>query len=711
MKRARYQLKVARRAIRHHIIFTIIVCCVTALVTVIGVVSIWVEFLRRVNLYLLFLFLPALAVFIIHTVIVQPKIRQTLSLVGHELSMLRKDREKLIKFNASIIAIAENLHPSKVLQRVIKELVRLHGADMCLILQFQEHSRSFVPISQYSLSDTTIDIESMNVFLQRLSLHVESNLKPRIIKLGANEENDRFMINAFGNGYKWVLIVPMVYNRKTHGVIVIHSTSGESADILKTELTRIIAHQSAVAFSHAQLFQKTQDEIRKRAETEDELYQIAFHDSLTGLPNRSFFLDQLNRAFGRARREKRYLFAVAYFDCDNFKIINDSLGHQAGDEVLCEITDRIKRELRPTDIFARIGGDEFVILFEGLSNIEDVRYAIDRIQRVVLTPMQVMGKDLVISISMGVALSNERYRHPQELIRDADIAMYRAKMSEKGSFEIFDREMRAHIVRHMDIETKLRGAIDGKELTTVFQPIFSLKTGSLAGFEALVRWQTSDGSIYPDEFIPVAEGCGLVSQIDKLSLYNGLAQLRDWMDCGRIGEDVFLSVNLSSCHFEKKDVSFSWISEALVENRIRPGQLHLEITETSMMRSIEEAADHVRNLKEIGLKVKVDDFGTGYSSLTYLARLNADSIKIDKSFVMNIEDEGNQAIVKSIVSLSKEMGMDCIAEGVEAQLHADFLKRIGCEYGQGYYFGKPLHAHEISHELFTNASRISSETD
>lgn len=683
-------MKVTHMLIRRHLVAAWVLLPAAAVSAGVSITAAWSGDFRSVAVYLAAGMLPVMCGFAFLSVLLHRRTRDTLKLAGDELFSLRKDREQLIKFNASIISIAENLHPSKVLQRVTQELIDLHSADLCLILQFQEHSRSFVTISQYARSKRDIDLDSLNVFLRVLGVSDDSALKPRIIKQGSNETNDRYMDNVFGGAVPWVLMVPMVYQGRSLGVIVIHSDNDGPTDILRTELTRVVAHQAAVALNHAQLFQKAQDEIRKRAETEDELYQIAFHDSLTGLPNRSFFLDRLNRAFGRGKRDEDFFYAVVYFDCDNFKYINDSLGHQAGDEVLCQITDRIKEELRPSDTFARIGGDEFVILFEGLTKTEDVYFVLSRIQKKAVLPMEVMGKELVVSVSIGVALCHSHYSHPQELLRDADIAMYRAKMRSKGSFEIFDKDMRATIVRHMEVESRLRRALEFGELSTVYQPIVDLSTEELAGFEALVRWNSESGDMYPDEFIPVAEKCGLVGRIDRFTMMNALSQLQSWMNQGLVGDRFFLSVNLSSSHFEQKAPSFEWIAEAIEQFGIRPRQLHLEITETSMMKNIHEASSRVKYLKSLGVEVKVDDFGTGYSSLTYLARLNADSIKIDKSFVMNLAHEGNQAIVRSIISLSKDMGMSCVAEGVETAEHLEFLRSLGCQYGQGYFFSKPV---------------------
>ncbi len=442
------------------------------------------------------------------------------------------------------------------------------------------------------------------------------------------------------------------------------------------------------------------EDITLRKATESELKHQAFHDPLTSLPNRMLFLDHLHMALERSKRRKGYLFAVLYLDLDRFKIINDSLGHNIGDELLAAVSFILQESVRGMDTVARFGGDEFAILLE---DIEAPREAVKIARRIlsdISTPFHLQGHEVFTSASIGIVLVTEGYERPESILRDADTAMYRAKEHGKSRFKVFNQRMHEEALRTLELETDLRKASDARELYVNYQPIVDLENWRIAGFEALLRWKHARlGPIGPDEFIPLAEDTGLIFPIGREVLANACDEAVRWnamlSRLPRNGaKPPHVSVNISGKQL-MQPMLIGEVESILEESGLDPKLLKLEITENVLMEHIALAEGMLARLRRIGIGLSMDDFGTGYSSLSYLRQFPIDTIKIDKDFISAaIHDKESEAIVSTVISLGHSLGLDVVAEGVETQEHLALLRLHGCRYAQGYLFSRPISPEE-----------------
>jgi diguanylate cyclase (GGDEF)-like protein/PAS domain S-box-containing protein len=437
---------------------------------------------------------------------------------------------------------------------------------------------------------------------------------------------------------------------------------------------------------------QTQD-ITDRKRAEEQLLHDAFHDALTGLPNRSLFIDHLKLAIARRQRDLEQNFAVFFLDLDRFKVINDSLGHMLGDQLLVGIARRLEMCLRPGDTVARVGGDEFTILLEGVKDEAEAITVAERIQKELALPFYLSGREVFTTASLGIAPGSTDYALPEEVLRDADTAMYRAKSLGKARHEVFDKEMHAVAMNLLQMETDLRGACERGEFFVQYQPIVSLDDFGVRGFEALVRWHHPErGVISPMDFIPVAEESGQVVVIGQWALHEACRQMQRWQERFPSDPPLFISVNLSGRQFAQPDL-IEQVTSILGETGLDPKSLKLEITESVVMENIDTATEMLRQLRALGVQLSIDDFGTGYSSLSYLHRFPIDTLKVDRSFVMRMADNNeNIEIVRTILMLAQNLGMDVVAEGVETREQLALLRKLGCEYGQGFLFSKPADA-------------------
>ncbi|MCA1565108.1 MAG: PAS domain S-box protein [Acidobacteria bacterium] len=443
-------------------------------------------------------------------------------------------------------------------------------------------------------------------------------------------------------------------------------------------------------------------DIAERKHTEAKLLHNAYHDALTGLPNRNLFTDHLETAVERARRDDEFVFAVLFLDLDRFKNVNDSLGHTVGDQLLVALSRRLQHCLRPTDVVARLGGDEFSILLNdiGAQPGEAVALA-ERVQRELMQPFNLGGHEVFTTASIGIALSTTGYETPEAVLRDADTVMYRAKAQGKARHEVFDQNMHARVVALLRLENDLRRAVERDELRLQYQPIVSLDTGRISGFEALARWQHPElGLIPPGDFIPVAEEIGVIVELGQWVLEEACRQMRVWQLISPQHNRLKLSVNLSSRHFVQPDL-YERIVEVLTETGLAPAALQLEITESVLMENAHTVVPLLSRLRELGVELAIDDFGTGYSSLSYLSRLKPiHTLKIDRSFIsMGGDDHENSEIVRTIVMLAKNMGKVVVAEGIETAEQLARLRTLNCDYGQGYLFSRPQDPFEIERRL------------
>ena len=435
----------------------------------------------------------------------------------------------------------------------------------------------------------------------------------------------------------------------------------------------------------------SQTDITQSRVAVEQLRHDALHDKLTGLPNRAFLLEKLEKLFELAKQQRDYLFAVVFVDLDRFKTINDSLGHLVGDQLLLEFTKRVNTGLREEDTFARLGGDEFTIVVEGIQGLSDATKVARRIQSQLEQPFKLQGQEVFVTASIGIAPSTNNYDQVEELLRDADTAMYQAKAKGKARYIVFEPNMHLDAVTTLELENDLRRAIERQEFQLFYQPIVQLSNRKVIGFEALLRWQHPEkGLISPEKFIPLAEETGLIVPIGWWVMEQASRQMRQWQEKYEVASSMAVSINVSPRQLEGIDIS-NCIKKILEKTALSPGCLRLEITESTIIDNIDQTVSLFKQLKALGIKLSMDDFGTGYSSLSYLNRLPIDTLKIDRSFVNKLEKEPeNIKLIQTIVNLAKNMQVNVIAEGVETSDQLIQLKELNCEYGQGYLFSKPV---------------------
>jgi len=458
-------------------------------------------------------------------------------------------------------------------------------------------------------------------------------------------------------------------------------------------------------------------DVTQRKRAEEMLAHNALHDSLTGLPNRDLFLDRLQHALTRARRHSDYKLAVLFVDVDEFKVVNDSLGHAAGDELIFQISQRLGANFRETDTLARpamaseadattnshglarMGGDEFTVLLEDVASPSDAIRVAQRIQQRLTIPFEISGQNLVIASSVGVALNDNSYEQAADMMRDAEIAVYRAKQNGKARCEVFDPAMHSSAVRRLKLETDLRLGMERGELLVYYQPIVSLASGRIVGFEALSRWQRPEGMISPADFIPVADETGLILPINRSLLLEACQQLRSWQNQYECDPPLTMSVNITPRQFALPDLAKE-IGAILETTGVAACTLHLEIMETIAMGNADRALDVLSELKGLGVCLSIDDFGIGYSSLSRLPKFPVDALKIDRVFISNMHlDRGSFEIVRLIIMLAHSVGLKVVAEGTETEEQIWELKQLGCEMAQGYLYSPPTDARSASELL------------
>jgi diguanylate cyclase (GGDEF)-like protein/PAS domain S-box-containing protein len=481
---------------------------------------------------------------------------------------------------------------------------------------------------------------------RELTAHLEAN-SPRF-------ESEHRMLHRDGS-YRWV------WNR---GIAL------RAAD----EVVRVVGLQTDITHLKQVETQQTQDSV---------------FDPLTGLPNRVALMERLRHAGEMASLNPDYLVSILFIDLDRFKMINDSLGHAIGDQLLCEISDCLSACVRPNDTVSRLGGDEFVILLEDIKTQDNATMIAQRILQALTNPFNLGEREIFMSASIGITFSLDGFHRPEDLLRDADLAMYRAKVQGRGRYAIFHPKMYSSAVALLEMETDLRRAVDRQELELYYQPIVSLRSNRLVGFEALIRWHhPQQGLISPAQFVPIAEETGLIGPMGRWILRQACTQLRQWQIQFPDWPPLTVNVNLSSKQFSPH--LSQQVEQILAETGLEAQYLKLEITESVLMSHAESAIATLTQLKQLGIQLAIDDFGTGYSSLSYLHRLPIDTLKVDRSFIQRVDSDGEQlAIVRTIITLAWNLGMEVVAEGVETRKQLAQLQSLRCEYAQGYLFSKP----------------------
>ncbi|MGQ0675688.1 MAG: putative bifunctional diguanylate cyclase/phosphodiesterase [Rhodospirillales bacterium] len=456
-------------------------------------------------------------------------------------------------------------------------------------------------------------------------------------------------------------------------------------------LTRAVAKRDAAG--RAVRIAGSQTDVSDRHWQREQLAFDAFHDGLTNLPNRALFLDRAGQALAAGRRRQGSGAAVLALDVDRFKLVNDSLGHGAGDEFLTVLARRLESCLREGDTLARVGGDDFAILVGQADGVDQAMTIAERVRAMTGAPIVLDGQEIFVSLCIGIAVASARVRSPDELLRDAFLALYRAKALGTGRVEMFDQGLHARAVKRLKLDSDLRRAVERDEFDAYYQPIVALDTGRILGFEALARWVRGErGPVSPAEFIPAAEDAGTIVEIGRRITAAAATQLADWQRRGLAGPETAVNVNISAKQFSQTDL-VGEIRGVLVRTGLAPGRLKLELTESAIMENPELARSILIQLRELGVRLCVDDFGTGYSSLSYLHRFPFHTLKIERSFIARIaERQSEQTLIKTIVELGLALGLEVVAEGVETDEQRRQLLALKCAIGQGYLFAPPVPA-------------------
>ncbi|HKK00477.1 MAG TPA: EAL domain-containing protein [Desulfotignum sp.] len=449
------------------------------------------------------------------------------------------------------------------------------------------------------------------------------------------------------------------------------------------------------------------DDISERKKFEAQMLHQSFHDPLTGIPNRALLMERISRSLERCKRRRDYQFAVLMIDLDNFKSVNDSIGQLAGDKFLIQFSDQIRHCIRSTDTIARMGGDEFAVLLEEFKGPREVFKVAKRIFNVGKSSFFIERNEITISASIGVVIKTKSYDRAENILRDADIAMYRAKENGKSSFRVFKQKMHKMTLASIKMQNELRHAIFNNELVLFYQPIISVSEQQLLGFEALVRWHHPDkGMLGPNLFIPLAEETDLILPLGRFVIQEACRQLKQWHETIPGGENLTMNINVSTKQFMDGELT-GFIIKTLEEHRLTPQYLNLEITESLITKNAKSMMSKLAVLKKHGINVLLDDFGTGYSSLSYIQDFQIDSIKIDRSFINDMDrDGGSIEIVKTILALCRNLGLGVVAEGIERKTQFNLLKELNCEKIQGFYFSKPVDKIKAAH-LIKNGITIS----
>lgn len=605
--------------------------------------------------------------------------------------------------NQVVQAMRETLVLEEVMQAMVDSLHQILKVDRCGVLK----PTPDLILTVRCLSTQTADRDSYLGISCDACTQYWPHLKTQgqlVLKAGDPSFAAEVASYFATSGTQSMLLTTLSYHHTHYGVLSLQQVShNRQWTGVELSLVQAVAEQCAIALYQVGLYQQAQKELTQRRRIEDQLRYDAFHDALTGLPNRALFLDRLNHALQIALRHRSQgetngtrSFAVLFLDLDNFRIINDSLGHDAGDYLLKVVADRLNQCLRSGDTLARTSGDEFAVLLEDIVGIDDITHIVDSIHATLKPPIVIESQEMFVSACIGVVLNGSDYGDASQFLRDADTAMYQAKGQGRGQYQIFNESMHVQVKERLQLENNLRRAIIRQELTLAYQPVLHLPSGHIRGFEALVRWcDPHYGLRPPSHFIPIAEQTGLILPIGQWVLENACRQLRHWIDTYPALDQAHMAVNLSAKQFAQPDL-LELVHQSLAAVNLQGRHLRLEVTESALLENEELAFSILNQIRKRQIQVAIDDFGTGYASLSYLLRFPKDVLKIDKSFVSYLENNlEHQEIIKMILTLGHNLGLEVVGEGIETPEQAAFLTQHGCLHGQGYWFYPPLSPTEV----------------
>jgi diguanylate cyclase (GGDEF)-like protein/PAS domain S-box-containing protein len=567
---------------------------------------------------------------------------------------------------------------SRLMQDAVETVCSTLGADRAVVMELLPGGEELMLRAAVGAQDGVVGHFTVALGDSQSGLAVRTR-EPVLVQDWASETRFARVTTSRYLGASGIA-VPILGREQTFGVLSVQSETPQAFSPDDIAFLEAMAHVVAEAVH--------------RVRAEDETRHRALHDPLTGLPNRVLFRDRLEHALAQGARRPSTV-AVLFLDLDNFKSVNDTLGHGAGDELLRALTPRLQSVLRPADTLARLGGDEFAVLCEDLTEAGAVTVA-ERLAAVLREPIPAGGGEHHITASVGIAVADSSAADPDGLLRDADAAMYRAKERGRARYELFDERLREQTVERLHIENGLRGAVQRGELRLVYQPLVSLEDGSLRGLEALLRWETPDrGLVMPDDFIPAAEQSGLIVPIGAWVLQEACRQAERWRRA-RSGDPLRVSVNVSAVQLAQPDFA-RVVERALLEAGATPELLCLELTETVLMEAGDAAVDVLHELRALGVQVVLDDFGTGYSALNYLEHIPLDGLKVDRTFAAGLAENGphSSAIYGAVVAMASALSLPVVAEGVETAEQVSRLQALGCDVAQGFYFARPVPPEEI----------------
>lgn len=603
------------------------------------------------------------------------------------------------QYDRLLVQITQHIHQSlelsTILEAAVKDVRELLGCDRVLIYRFLDDWRGIMDVEAVvppwlsALGDVVGDSCFTERYIEaykRGRIHVVNNLDTAPVVPCYRDLLAHYQVKAN-------LVVPIVVEGGLWGLLICHQCAHprdwQDSEI---ELIKQISTQLAIAILQAELYQKAQTEIQERKEIEAQLLYQARHDHLTHLPNRWLFEEHLRTTLSYAAEHPNYHYAVLCLDLDRFKTLNDSLGHSIGDLFLQAFAKRLSRCVSPQDVVARLGGDEFVVLLNDIEGVEQAQAIAQRLQERLSQPFEIDHYTLYSTVSIGLVMGDAHYTSSEELLRDADMAMYHAKTKGHNRIDTFNPAMLQQVRDRLHLEVELRQAIEQGDFALHYQPIVNLRSQSLRGFEALLRWQKGDTLISPEIFIPVAEETGLIFELSRWVLHNACEQLQQWQQKYPKLQSVgfTMSINLSANQFSLPTL-VAEIEQTLEHYHLRGQFLKIEITESTLMQHLDSACEILAELKAMGVRINIDDFGTGYSSLSYLRNLPLDGIKIDRSFISQMDrSQEDLEVVHTILVLARNLHLDCIAEGIENTTQLQLLRSLRCPSGQGYLFAPPL---------------------